>query len=96
MISINPEAASAIYSEALNRIENLRQELDTLDKRILALRDPAEGNWQGAAANKFFADYESVQNMITKQMPDTLKQIADNLNANKTNFEKVDQGGAGI
>lgn len=91
-ISINTEAAGAIYKRSVELTEQIREELAQLNKEILDL--PDRGEWKGDAADKFMGIYLDMQTKITQEFPDLLADLSDNLTKNLQNLVSADSAGA--
>ena len=91
-ISINTEVAAGIYNYATREVEDLRDRLAKLDSELNKLF--TEGEWRGAAADKFLSEYDGVKDVIVQKTPDTLQQISENLNKNLQNLIDADSAGA--
>ena len=91
-ISINTEVAGAIYKYASQEVVELRDRMAKLNDELNKLY--SEGEWRGAAADKFQAEYEGVKDVIVKQVPDALEVISENLNKNLQNLIEADLAGA--
>ena len=91
-ISINTEVAAGIYNYATSEVAELRERLAKLDAELNKLF--TEGEWRGAAADKFQSEYDGVKDVILKQVPDALEQISENLDKNLQNLIDADLAGA--
>lgn len=91
-ISINTGEAKSIYDKSKQLIQDVRDQLSSLNTEITAL--PDRGEWKGAAADKFMGVYGEMQNKITTEFPQVLDDLADNLDKNLQNLVNADQAGA--
>ena len=91
-ISINTEVASGIYEKAKNLADSIEQQLKELDVEINKL--PNEGEWRGAAADKFLSVYADLKDVLTVKTPETLHTLHDNLDTNLKNLIEADSTGA--
>lgn len=87
-ISINTEQAASIYQNSQNRIEQLSNDINELMTEIERLE--TDGEWKGAAATRFFEEYNELKPKFTNEFPEALHQIAENLNTNLKNLIEAD------
>ena len=92
-ISINSEEMKSIYNKAMQLKGSIAEELQQLNSQITAL--PTRGEWQGDAAEEFMQIYSGMQVKITREFPQLLEELADNLEKVRAALVEADRAGAG-
>lgn len=91
-ISINTEAASTIVNNTQNLIQQIGDLMKNLDTEVNKLL--TDGDWKGAAADKFFDVYNEVRGTFVDKVPEDLTTLKENINTNLSNLIEADATGS--